>query len=168
MILDVGCGYKPRGDVNLDRLRKPYEAPGPQQLQCPLNVQGIGEYLPFKDRSFDEVISDQVLEHSSIPEQFVQECIRVAKKRVTIICPHKYSSVDKLIYHHNHFDAQWFNRWNPQIYYEYEPLFPFFNRLNRFMRWGIRHHWPFKRPRNIIVILKVISTTYSQLINEHD
>ena len=43
--------------------------------------QGIGEHLPFKDNSFDLVVSFQVLEHTQDPEQVLSEAIRVLKER---------------------------------------------------------------------------------------
>jgi len=42
---------------------------------------GIGENLPFKDESFDLVVSFQVLEHTQDPKQVLSEAIRVLKPR---------------------------------------------------------------------------------------
>jgi len=41
---------------------------------------GVGEHLPFKDCSFDLVVSFQVLEHTRDPEQVLGEAVRVLKE----------------------------------------------------------------------------------------
>lgn len=43
-----------------------------------------GKILPFKDNSFDTVISFYVFHHCDDPEQLLQECVRVAKKKIII------------------------------------------------------------------------------------
>lgn len=42
-------------------------------------VLSFGENLPFKDKSFDYVISAHVLEHSPYPENFLAELQRVSR-----------------------------------------------------------------------------------------
>ena len=39
-----------------------------------------GENLPFKDKEFDYVICNQVLEHVENPEKFISEQCRVASR----------------------------------------------------------------------------------------
>ncbi len=43
-------------------------------------IHASGEKLPFKDKEFDYVICNQVLEHVENPESFVSELNRVAKR----------------------------------------------------------------------------------------
>ena len=43
-------------------------------------VHADGEKLPFKDKEFDYVICNQVLEHVEHPEAFVKELCRVARR----------------------------------------------------------------------------------------
>jgi len=42
------------------------------------------EALPFKDKSFDEVHSQFVIEHCANPAEMIRESVRVARKKVTI------------------------------------------------------------------------------------
>jgi ubiquinone/menaquinone biosynthesis C-methylase UbiE len=82
LILDVGCGPTPRGDVNVDfwtgytphTMRKI----NPQNTQNFLKVDA--HFLPFKDQSFDIAISFHVLEHLENPFKALNEMRRVAKE----------------------------------------------------------------------------------------
>ena len=42
-------------------------------------VQGMGENLPFRDATFDLVVSFQVLEHTQSPERVLKEAVRTLK-----------------------------------------------------------------------------------------
>jgi hypothetical protein len=56
-------------------------------------VKGSGLHLPFRDAAFDVVHSSAVLEHvGSLQNQiaFVQECCRVARKRVFFTTPNRW------------------------------------------------------------------------------
>lgn len=76
LLLDVGCGRKPYQNV-FKGVRK-YIG-----LDLPLNnkadVYGNGMYLPFKDRVFDTVLCNQVLEHVPEPFLLMKEIARVLK-----------------------------------------------------------------------------------------
>ena len=74
MILDIGCGVNPMGDINTDIEITPC-------VDCICNA----EHLPFKDESFDEVFSRYVVEHCLSPVNMIRETIRVTSKKVTII-----------------------------------------------------------------------------------
>jgi len=74
-ILDVGCGDRPRGDVNCDiELRK----------NIPNFVLCSAEYLPFRENSFDIVTSFYVIEHIPNIYKFLSELYRVSRKSILI------------------------------------------------------------------------------------
>ena len=51
--------------------------------------------LPFKDKSYDFVINSHVIEHIWRPQDALKEWIRVAKKYIFLIIPHKDRTFDK-------------------------------------------------------------------------
>ncbi len=73
MILDIGCGWRKRGDVGIDYVKFPYGKKG-----C-LDVQADAETLPFRDAAFDRVIAWNVIEHSLNAYNYLKECTRVLK-----------------------------------------------------------------------------------------
>lgn len=114
MILDVGCGNKPVGDVNSDLFvyTETHRVKG--QL---LNVKTIPNFvladslhLPFKDNSFEMVISNHLIEHVSNPFLLLKELIRVSSRRVYISCPHRYSPGNKKPGHKHFFNVLWFGK----------------------------------------------------------
>jgi len=109
MILDVGCGNRPSGDVNCDFTVKDVGHRGTKGKS--INYKKIknfilcdAQYLPFKDLVFNEVYSSHVIEHLKNPYLFLKETIRVSKDKITIICPHRYG--DKMA---NLFHGKWNN-----------------------------------------------------------
>ncbi len=80
LVLEIGSGNKPypRSDILLDASIENYERAGNLVVDRPL-VIGIGERLPFKNKSFDFVIASHVLEHTSHPRLFIEEMMRVGK-----------------------------------------------------------------------------------------
>lgn len=46
-----------------------------------------GNKIPFRNKSFDTVVSYHVLHHTHDPARFFSECVRVANKRVLLIEP---------------------------------------------------------------------------------
>lgn len=64
-------------------------------------VVGSATKLPFRDQSFDYVLSVDVLEHipAKLREKAISEMLRVGKKRVylTFPCGHKSEQVDRLL-----------------------------------------------------------------------
>lgn len=87
-VLEVGCGVgnflnslsnNPR--MGIDPF---FESLKAVQKSSAGLVCGAGEYLPFKNNSFDCVIVTCVLHHSFFPLHIVRECFRVAKKRVVV------------------------------------------------------------------------------------
>ena len=88
MILDVGCGSKPRGDVNVDALFPDDEWKKRVNYKSTLNfVKAEAAHLPFKDKCFQEVFSSNLLEHVEDEGLVLEEMKRVCKGIVRIIVP---------------------------------------------------------------------------------
>lgn len=102
MILDVGCGGNPRGDVNCDLLIKDSHSSWDQNPSwIPNFVKADVRYLPFKSRGFDVVYCSHVLEHLEDPGQGLDELKRVSQKTVAVILPFALFSI---------FDVFWCGR----------------------------------------------------------
>lgn len=56
-------------------------------------IAGKGERLPFRDNTFDLIVSYQVLEHTDNPKQVISESVRVLKNKgyIYFICPNYHS-----------------------------------------------------------------------------
>jgi len=93
MILDVGCGDKPKGDVNCDlftmgSLHFADEKHGlinPKQI--PNFVNCDAHYMPFRSNSFDVVIGSHILEHCKHPYDVLKEFRRVTLRKIIIEVP---------------------------------------------------------------------------------
>ena len=81
LVLEVGSGGSPyfRANVLVDAYASTRERHWAPFITDRPSVLGMGEALPFKDKSFDFVIASHVLEHSAEPEKFLKELQRVAK-----------------------------------------------------------------------------------------
>ena len=64
-----------RGGV--DPLAVDYRNLFPRWQRRAQTVAAVGESLPFRDRSFDVVICDNVVDHAESPSQIVQELVRI-------------------------------------------------------------------------------------------
>src|SRR5262245_55293200 len=92
-IMDVGCG----NGANLDRLNAGYWTVGADRSMAAIRhlkgrpVQLSADFLPFKDRSFEVVMSHQMLEH--LPEDIfiraVQELARISSKYLLVSVPYR-------------------------------------------------------------------------------
>lgn len=92
--LDVGCGDKPFGDVNVDLYpnvtihrsnRKPLKTSNIKNfIKCDVH------YLPFKNSIFNVVHSRNVLEHISNPLKMIREMIRVSNHKVIFFTVHRF------------------------------------------------------------------------------
>jgi len=138
-VLDVGCGSRPKGDVNVD-LRQNVQANqhlfmSPQEI--PNFIFASGERLPFRDYVFSEVLCYHVIEHVKEPTRMLFELIRVANGEVTVKCPHRMSQHPwtRPRHHRNFFNKSWFNntlRKHPKVrgfYMEITKWQPFPNYL---------------------------------------
>ena len=80
-LLDVGCGKKPYKDLFATRVSNYVGLEYVKTIHGFQNVDVVGDSmdLPFKDNSFDNAVSFQVLEHVREPLQFLDEVFRVIK-----------------------------------------------------------------------------------------
>jgi len=71
-------------------------------------VLGDALHLPFREKVFNKVLCNHVIEHVSNPYQLMQELLRVCNDKVDIKCPHRFSKNAKTPYHRNYFTRTWF------------------------------------------------------------
>lgn len=75
--LNIGCGEKPEPGINIDIYL-------PKII--PENfILASAEYLPFKDNTFDMVISSYVIEHLINPAEFIKKQFDITRWKVIII-----------------------------------------------------------------------------------
>jgi len=96
-LLDVGCGHRARGDVNVDLFSEPSAHRCVDQRvndDVALHVHEISNfvradacYLPFKDRAVQKAYSWHLIEHLVDPELFLGELMRVSAEEIEIRCP---------------------------------------------------------------------------------
>ena len=83
-VLEVGPGHAPsyRSNVLAEKfIDDNYHRCGDVKIYPHQSlVNASGENLPFKDKEFDYVICNQVLEHAEDPEKFLTELSRVAQR----------------------------------------------------------------------------------------
>jgi len=114
MILDVGCGLRPLGDINVDIYKNYNPQVSRPNLFCfkkiPNFILADGAYLPFRNEIFETVVSDNSLEHSSEYFLFLKELLRVSKNSVIIRVPHVLSYMNrKTKSHKQYFTIKWFD-----------------------------------------------------------
>ena len=120
MILDVGCGHAFKGDVNIDLFTKPTKhrmlgLPDPDAPDMPLShvpnlIRADCTHLPIQDNSFEEVVSNHLIEHIDEPYWLLREMVRVTKPNGTIHVetPHKLAHRRKWSLHKHSFNLKWF------------------------------------------------------------
>lgn len=83
--LDVGCGDRPRGDVNVDLSVSTVH---PINLaNRPNFVRSDAYHLPFADNSFEIVRASHILEHCIHPFEVLKELHRVSNFKIIIKVP---------------------------------------------------------------------------------
>src|SRR5438093_12413073 len=71
MILDIGCGQKPEGDLNLDIGRMVEVTPHGGRIRSHCNIIADSLHLPFRDKSIEIVYSSHTIEHVNDPTRFI-------------------------------------------------------------------------------------------------
>lgn len=95
-VLDIGCGNKPRGTVNIDLFpehtihRGGFVAINHPERICNF-VKADASHLPFRTNSFDLILSSHCLEHLDTPIEALKEWMRVATWQVKFRVPHRFS-----------------------------------------------------------------------------
>jgi hypothetical protein len=116
VVLDCGCGSRPKGDVNVDCFRGGWNHQEADQDRGeyvnPKNISNYvvasAEYLPFRDGVFDLVFSSHTIEHVPDPFLMFRELMRVSGRKVVVKCPHRLGSGGRRPFHINYFDEGWF------------------------------------------------------------
>jgi len=95
--LDVGCGHRPSGDVNVDLFSEPTAHRCVDQRvndDVALHVHEISNFvradacrLPFRDGSVRKSYSWHLIEHLVDPELFLGELMRVSAEEIEVRCP---------------------------------------------------------------------------------
>lgn len=87
MILDVGCGSRPLGDVNCDKFLG--KSPHTKYIikKCENFVKCDAENLPFRSNIFSVVYASHVMEHLYHPFDFLKEARRVSRRIVYLQVP---------------------------------------------------------------------------------
>ena len=108
LILDVGYGEHPKGDINLDvglRSKNSY----PAGLKTKANIIADAHHLPFRPQSFRLVMCTHVLEHLKSPREALREFNRVGE-HVAITVPHKWCpNNNRNLTHKWSFTDSWFH-----------------------------------------------------------
>jgi len=96
-VLDVGCGHRPKGDVNVDLFPEATAHRVVDQRvndDVPLKVHDIPNFvradachLPFRDGAFGRSYSWHLIEHVQDPNLFLSEILRVSAEKVEVRCP---------------------------------------------------------------------------------
>src|SRR6266545_50387 len=100
-VLDVGCG---NGTIINNAFESGYCVVGCDRSRTSLqyvrgrSVQSSADALPFADRSFDLVMSHQMLEHlpDGVFERTVKELTRVSARYLMVSVPHKDNLAQQL------------------------------------------------------------------------
>jgi len=110
MILDVGCGWNPKGNVNVDLFlhrsipERSYEQKIYFEYKKRLDrIQEIENFiccdvhfLPFRKNSFDRVICNHLLEHCGV--RLIEACdelLRVTKRELFLSVPSQFSTFSR-------------------------------------------------------------------------
>jgi len=88
-ILDIGCGRKPRGNINIDKRDLS------NKVENFIQMDIEKEPLPFENETIDIIYCYDTLEHLIYPEELMKEMVRVLKKegKVFIRVPNVLASM---------------------------------------------------------------------------
>lgn len=114
LILDVGYGDKPRGNVNCDLFIKKtvHRTSSINPKKIDNFVLCDSQYLPFKLNCFKEIICSHVIEHIKDPYKLLDELMRTCKHNGTVYLslPHRFSYGAKNKGHIHFFTRRWFEK----------------------------------------------------------
>ena len=127
-LLDVGCGTRPKGDVNVDFFSSGFNPQTGNQIQgeymTPRKIKNFviadASHLPFRDGSFNVVFSSHTIEHVENPTLMFRELCRIAKRKVIVRCPHRKGSGAVMPFHLHYFDEDWFEKASGSLGFESE------------------------------------------------
>lgn len=107
-ILDVGCGDRPAGDVNLDRFF---------YGKWKNFIIGEAHHLPFKNNVFEKAYSKHCLEHLENPLKFFKEAKRVLKKGGVLECIYPTDTMLTKKTIHNILNLRWSSafKWKSKV-----------------------------------------------------
>ncbi|NLB55168.1 MAG: class I SAM-dependent methyltransferase [Lentisphaerae bacterium] len=157
LFLDVGAGWRSKAFANVINYEiKNYPS---------TDVLGVGERLPFKDASFDGVISVAVLEHVLKPSLCADEMVRVLKPGGELFCSAAFlQPVHAYPDHYYNMTAQGLIALFPDLEIS-EVFVPKAHHPMRIIGWIIRTYlkWLPERKRR-----KLLSKTVEELIAMDD
>jgi hypothetical protein len=148
-LLDVGCGHRPTGDVNVDLFP---EASGHRCVDqrvnddVALHVHEIPNFvkadacsLPFRNGAFKSSYTWHLIEHLPDPEMFLRELMRVSVEKVEVRCPngeHVSCKGETKPLHLHDFSLEWFR-----------------GKLANFTEWDFAVRWDYSQsePWEIVV-----------------
>jgi SAM-dependent methyltransferase len=86
LVVEVGSGahglifyFGSRHGVGVDPLAVSYRSLFPRWQTCAPTISAVGEQLPFRDRSIDVVLCDNVVDHAESPARIAGELVRILK-----------------------------------------------------------------------------------------
>jgi hypothetical protein len=148
-LLDVGCGHRPTGDVNVDLFPEPTAHRCVDQRvndDVALHIHEIQNFvkadachLPFRDSAFEGSYSWHLIEHLINPEAFLREVMRVSAGHVEVRCPngeHLSCKGETKPLHLHDFSLSWFEE-----------------KLRAYRDWDFRVRWDYSQsePWEIVV-----------------
>lgn len=118
MILDVGCGSHPKGDVNVDAMKDvPLEYIEGISRNIRNFVLADTERLPFRENTFNVVYASHLLEHVSRPFAMLSELKRVSQNIVYLHIPSP-THPNRTEYHIYRWDSNTFENLLKKIFNE--------------------------------------------------
>lgn len=106
-VLDVGCGNKPLGDINVDLQKHP-------NVHGLIFIRADARNLPFRDKIFARSLSHHCIEHVDDPHQMIQEMKRVTRGKIEIRTPLLFSYDYRFMFkgriHKHWFLPYWFRK----------------------------------------------------------
>jgi hypothetical protein len=154
--LDVGCGAKPKGDVNIDFFRGGQNPQAGDQIRgefmTPRKIRNFivadAMHLPIKSKGFEVVLSSHTIEHVQEPLLMLREMCRAANKQVAVRFPHRKGSGAVMPYHVNFLDEGWFRKAADILGWESEEFvtkwdYPISSRLRKIcpVKWQKNLYW---------------------------